>query len=64
MSRKIKREFLANALRAYLEPLDNEHLTALDAANLSLEFLDGLGLLDRYQVDIAEDPEPETAVGA
>lgn len=66
MARKIKREFLAQALRAYLEPLGDDYLTALDAANLSIEFLDGMGLLDRFQVDmeeISEAKEP-AAVGA
>lgn len=46
----IKREFLAQALRAYLEPVEGP-LDALDAANLAIEFFDGMGLLDASRID-------------
>lgn len=66
MTKKIQREFLANALRAYLEPFPDNMLCPLDAANLSIEFLDGMGLLDRAQIDLQESPksEADAAVGA
>lgn len=54
MTKKITREFLANALERYLEPIGEEHLTPLDAANLSIEFLNGLGLLDATRIDLSE----------
>jgi len=54
MQKQIKREFLAHALRAYLEPTDQEYLTPLDAANLSIEFLYGLGLLDAARLDLSD----------
>jgi len=50
----IKREFLAQALRAYLEPNADELLSPLDAANLSIEFLHGLGLLNEFRLDLSD----------
>lgn len=62
--KKIKREFLAQALRAYLEPFPEPHLDPLDAANLAIEFLDGLQLLESSKIDFSAPIEGPTALGA